>query len=321
MHEITPAWYILGTGAIGTLFSAKLLTKSIPCILLERQNTVVSTKNDACFKTLSIEHLDLSSERFEVNLSPMTDEAKIEHLLLCTKSYQSLAALQTIQHRLSDRCVIVLLQNGMGQLQLIQKAFPQQLIIGATTSQGALLTSPLNVSHTGSGPSVFGGFESSTVIPDNIKQTLTDIGMQWVPDIEQRLWNKVKINAVINPLTALNNCQNGALLSNATIYQKMLLLCTEIDALDLAFNRAGHTPTLELASEVAAATALNRSSMLQDVSHKRKTEIDFINQYLQNKACEFGIDMPINKQLITDIKTLELSYLDKYSKGMKYDYE
>jgi len=308
MHELTPVWFILGTGAIGTLFSAKLLSQSVPCVLLERQKPSSTTVSDTRLQTLSITHLDNSSERFEVEVSAIKEEAQIEHLLLCTKSYQSLAALQSIAHRLSDHCVIVLLQNGMGQQQLIQKAFPKQLIIGATTSQGALLISPLNVSHTGSGSSVFGCFETSKVIPDNIKQTLTNIGMLWVPDIEQRLWNKVKINAVINPLTALNNCQNGALLSNTAIYQKMLLLCAEIDTLDLAFNRAAHTPTLDLASEVATATALNRSSMLQDVSHKRKTEIDFINQYLQNKACEFAIDMPINKQLITEIKTLEFSY-------------
>ena len=309
MHEITPAWYILGTGAIGTLFCAKLLSRSTPCILLERQKPSSLTASDKRLKALSIKRLDNSIEHFEVNSSAIKDAAKIEHLLLCTKSYQSLTALQSIQHRLSDHCVIVLLQNGMGQQQLIQKTFPKQLIIGATTSQGALLTSPLNVMHTGTGPSVFGCLETSKVIPDNIKQTLTNIDIQWVPDIEQRLWNKVKINAVINPLTALNNCQNGALISNLTIHQQMQLLCAEIDALDLACNRAGHKSTLEIVSEVAAATALNRSSMLQDVCHKRKTEIDFINQYLQNKACEFAIDMPINKQLITDIKTLEFSYL------------
>jgi 2-dehydropantoate 2-reductase len=309
MHEITPAWYILGTGAIGTLFSAKLLSQSVPCVLLERQNPSCIAVSDTRLQTLSITHLDNSSERFEVEVSSIKDDAKIEHLLLCTKSYQSLAALQSIAHRLSDHCVIVLLQNGMGQQQLIQKAYPRQLIIAATTSQGALLTSTLNVSHTGSGLSVFGCFDTNTDMPNNIKQTLTDIGMQWVQDIEQRLWNKVKINAVINPLTALNNCQNGVLLSDTAVHQKMQLLCAEIDALDLALNRAAHTPTLELASEVAAATAQNRSSMLQDVSHKRKTEINFINQHLQNKACELAIDMPINKQLITDIKSLELSYL------------
>lgn len=308
MHDLTPVWHILGTGAIGTLFSAKLLTQSIPCVLLERRQPTSSTAGNESLKTLSITHLDNTSEHFKVNVSAITDSGKIEHLLLCTKSYQSFAALKSIEHRLSEQCVIVLLQNGMGQQQLIQEAFPKQLVITATTSQGALLTSPLSVSHTGNGPSVFGCFEQSTLIPDNSKQTLINIGMQWVSDIEQRLWNKLKINAVINPLTAINNCSNGVLISNRSIYQNVQLLCAEIDALDLALNYAEHTPTLELATQVAKATALNRSSMLQDVTHKRKTEIDFINQYLQNKACEFEIDMPINKQLITDIQTLESSY-------------
>jgi len=308
MHDSNPPWYILGTGAIGTLFAAKFLQQSLSCILLDRASIKTSPSTAQLTKTLHIIHFNETQESFDVATSPIDSQQKINRLLLCTKSYQSLTALQSIAHRFSDNAIVVLLQNGMGQQQLIQRAFPKLLIIAATTSQGALLTQSLKVKHTGNGPSVFGCFNPSATIPKNITQALLQIGMHWVPDIQQRLWNKLKINAVINPLTALNNCHNGQLLSNAQLYKKVQLLCLEIDALDIKFNSTSHVSTLGQVVQVATATASNRSSMLQDISLKRKTEIEFINQYLQNKADEFKLDTPINQQLISDIQALENRY-------------
>ena len=56
---------------------------------------------------------------------------------------------------------------------------------------------------------------------------------------------------------------------------------------------------------IAVATAENRSSMLQDLSSGRVTEIDAINGAVVREGIRRGIPTPVNKTLTMLIKTLE----------------
>ena len=57
--------------------------------------------------------------------------------------------------------------------------------------------------------------------------------------------------------------------------------------------------------EVARKTGLNRSSMLQDVSKKRKTEIDKINGAIVKEAEAHGVDVPANRLIVNLIHAKE----------------
>jgi 2-dehydropantoate 2-reductase len=48
--------------------------------------------------------------------------------------------------------------------------------------------------------------------------------------------------------------------------------------------------------------------MLQDVLHKKKTEIDFINGVIVRQAQELSIPVPVNTAVLDLIKTIEASY-------------
>ena len=301
-HTVNSTWYILGCGAIGTLFAAKFLQQSIHCRLLSRHQ-----QPDQQLMRLQVTHLDNSIEHFSINASAVSSPQPIARLMVCTKSYQTLAAIESIATRLTANASIVLLQNGMGQQQLIAERFPNLTIIAATTSVGALLNAPLEVSHTGLGKSVFGAFTEKKV-PGAIIDSLSSIDLQRVPDIRLQLWNKLKINAVINPLTALYNCANGELATKPNLYRKTVQLCTEIDFIDRALDWAPHCPTLADVMAVVEATAGNYSSMQQDIIHQRPTEIEFINGYLQRLADNLKLETPSNQKLIAAILLRENTY-------------
>ena len=57
--------------------------------------------------------------------------------------------------------------------------------------------------------------------------------------------------------------------------------------------------------EVAEKTSHNKSSMLQDIENKRKTEIDMINGALVKEAEALKMDVPVNEMLTKLIKFLE----------------
>ena len=62
------------------------------------------------------------------------------------------------------------------------------------------------------------------------------------------------------------------------------------------------------AAEVARRTATNRSSMLQDVLARRRTEIDYINGFLCRRAEAADIPCHFNRTLCKRIHALEQGY-------------
>ena len=97
-----------------------------------------------------------------------------------------------------------------------------------------------------------------------------------VSDIEYWIWRKLAINAAINGMTALGGFQNGMIASDAT-----LLDAAEVVAEEVASVARGKG--IELGGmrrailETAEATANNRSSMLQDLEARRRTEVHAIH--------------------------------------------
>ena len=108
-------------------------------------------------------------------------------------------------------------------------------------------------------------------------------------------WEKLVINAIINPLTALSGETNGSLL---TRQEEVEALCHEL--MPLLQREGFNLPEEAWVSRVmavAAATAPNYSSMQQDLVAGRPTEIDYITGYILREAQPLGLHMPLHQQL------------------------
>ncbi|GAL11326.1 2-dehydropantoate 2-reductase [Vibrio astriarenae] len=57
--------------------------------------------------------------------------------------------------------------------------------------------------------------------------------------------------------------------------------------------------------DVVRLTANNLSSMQQDISHQRRSEIDYITGYLLARARAHQLELPYNQALYNDIQRLE----------------
>jgi 2-dehydropantoate 2-reductase len=114
------------------------------------------------------------------------------------------------------------------------------------------------------------------------------------------------INCIINPLTALHNCANGELSQRRDLITQVTTLCGEVSKVTRAAGFTELAAALpQLVAGVIAATANNRSSMLQDVENGRRTEIDYITGFLLRVADQHGIDAPHNRALLKSIKSNE----------------
>ena len=128
---------------------------------------------------------------------------------------------------------------------------------------------------------------------------------QWCEPILPMLWQKLAINIVINPLTAINNCHNGNL-ANEQYRPSILRLIDEVvtvaSAEQIPLDKA---ELIKRVYQVIALTASNYSSMHQDIHHGRQTEIEAITGYLLRRAESHGIATPENLAIYHQLKAME----------------
>ena len=113
-----------------------------------------------------------------------------------------------------------------------------------------------------------------------------------VEDPRAVLWEKMVINAAINPLTALLNARNGALLDHPESRALLHRLATEAAAVARAEGYGDDDNAAAAVERACEATRDNISSMLQDIRNKKETEIEAISGEIMRRAARRGVPAP-----------------------------
>ncbi|WP_373001190.1 ketopantoate reductase family protein [Marinobacter sp.] len=232
-----------------------------------------------------------------------------ELILVTTKAGDTLDAVAGLVDRCSGDTPIILFQNGLGSQQAVADQWQDRPILAASTTEGANRPEPDLLVHAGTGDTWVGPLtEPARRSVEKAVALLrrTGLAIHPEPDILQRLWQKLIINAGINPYTAILDCPNGDILA-ACLYQDTIDdLCRELSALIAAAGQGEETPAALRGriERVARNTAKNTSSMRADILHGRRTEIDFINGYLVRLGKELGIETPVNQMLTERVQQL-----------------
>jgi 2-dehydropantoate 2-reductase len=297
---MSDTWHIIGRGSISLLAASQLVKQGYEVELI--------TKDDVCQRQtnqITITNLADQQSQFSVLQSNYQSQTAIQTLLVPLKAYDILPAIKQIQSRVTPQTVIILCHNGMGTIKPVQQLLgKQQPLLFATTTHGAYRKSIHHVVHCGLGETKIGWLNHPSHSPstDKLNQMLQPLS--WHQDISAVLWQKLAINCVINPLTAIHQCQNGHL-ANEAFATNIVGLCQEVS---LVANACGLPLTPQQLQQdcyqVIKATAKNYSSMNRDVAANRRTEINFITGYLIEKARQYGIKTPLNSELYQQVNGL-----------------
>jgi|Deesub1362A_J573_1020465.scaffolds.fasta_scaffold00036_166 2-dehydropantoate 2-reductase len=295
---------IMGAGALGSLFGGLLYRAGFDVTLVGRKIHVEAIKKHG------LEITGLIEETLEIPAVEHPVEADL--VLMTVKSYDTATASK--QLIIGERTIVVSLQNGLGNEEVIASVIGPDRVLGGVTSYGSLLIEPGKIEFTGKGVTFIGEMDGQmTKRIEMVEGIFTEAGIETyaVSNIREKLWEKLIINAVINPITALCRVPNGSIQNVMELRE--LAECIIDECLEVAkANGFEFKDMLEKVLYVAEKTARNRSSMLQDVERKKRTEIDAINGMIMKKGEEKGIDVNINSILVTLIKGLEAGYRHGY---------
>ena len=131
-------------------------------------------------------------------------------------------------------------------------------------------------------------------------------------DLFQLQLEKLVSNCLLNPLTALLDVQNGAMLNNQPLTRIHRLLIAEISLVIRSLPELEGLPNARLRFSTArlesffrgicTRTAKNSSSMREDIRKIKETEIEFLNGYIVQRGEELGIKCVLNYMLMQLIK-------------------
>lgn len=301
----TTHWYVLGAGAMGCLWAARLAQAGHAVTLLLRDAVAQQRLQGNGSRILLMDGDDQQRIRVASEIAG-DDGSPIAHLLVATKAHQTATAIEAVRNRLVDGATVVLLQNGLGIQQQITDALAACNVWTAVTTEGAFCPEHFTVVHAGHGYTRIGTLKDpapdhSTLLP-SLHCTLA---IEFETDIDTALWQKLLVNCAINPLTAIHRCRNGELLTVPERRAQLHRICNELAALAHALGRDDlGQALLERAESVAQITARNRSSMLSDIEAGRTTEIDFITGYVCDTARRLGVAVPENAALLQQVRVL-----------------
>lgn len=282
---------IVGTGALATFFAARLAAAGSQVTMLGTWKNALAALNRDGARLVTADGAEI---RFPVRA---TDDpagcADVDLALVLVKAWQTQDAAQKLSACLPAPALVVTLQNGLGNREILAGALGEARVLLGVCTYGATLLGPGLARSGGEGVLSL----EAHPLGGEVEGLLRGAGFRVdvVPDANALAWGKLVINAAINPLTALLRVPNGELLKRPAARLVMSALAKEAAAVASAGGvKLPFADPVAAVEDVARRTAANRSSMLQDVERGAPAEIDSICGAVTRAAQERGVPAPVN---------------------------
>lgn len=292
---------IVGTGALATLFAARLGRCAPVTMLGTWADAVAAINRDGV-------HVGGGPEPETVGVAATTDPARCagsRFALVLVKAWQTDRAANQIKAFLSADGVALTLQNGLGNFETLAGALGEDRVAAGVTTQGATVIGPGRVREGGRGPIYVAEHPRLAPLAELLRAAEFEVHFSPASNLQSLLWGKLVLNAAGNALTAILRVTNGELLARPDALALAEAAAREAAAVAAARGIAlpYPDPVMRL-REVLQATAHNRSSMFQDILRGARTEIDAINGAVAREGAGAGAPTPVNETLWRLVRSL-----------------
>ena len=290
---------VVGAGAVGCYFGAMLARSGLPVTLIGRAQHVEAINRDGLF----LERSDFQ-EYVKVHASTEIDVVRdVTIILLCVKTIDTEKAALQIAPHLSTDALLVSFQNGVDNVERIQRAIGMNAI-PAVVYVAAAMSGPGRVKHNGRGDIVIGDVPRLATVLQG-----AGIPCRISDNIAGDLWTKLVMNCAYNAVSAVTGSRYLPIKDNPLTRDVMKGLIEEVvavaNAAGIQIATANHL--MEAALKLGDAMESATSSTQQDLSLGRLTEIDSLNGYVVRRGGELGVPTPVNSTLYALVKFLETS--------------
>jgi len=286
---------VLGAGAIGSLFAARLSTAHDVTVLVRPAHADAINRDG-----LRLMGLDAGVYRVRA-VTTLQEIPPRALVLITTKVNDNQTIAEAIAPLVHDDTMIVCVQNGLDGERIVRDAVPRGAVLRAITQLGAIFREPGVADFKIQGETAIERGDRSA----DIATLFTACGLpgRVSDDIRVEIWRKLIVNCVINPITSILQSEVGTI-ADASLDPIKQLVIDEC----LAVSRAdGVTLSIDFLDFLTRAygPSHNIASMQQDLRKGKTTEIDFMNGAVVAMGRRYGIACPVNAALTSLVKTME----------------
>ncbi|MFC9708711.1 ketopantoate reductase family protein [Paenibacillus sp. NPDC056933] len=317
---------IVGAGSLGTIVGAYLADGGMDVELIDAYQEHVNALNQTGAKVTG-------TTEFQAKVKAITPEQKsgqYDLVLLLTKQLYNDPVLQELLPFLHEDSMVCSLQNGIPEDNVASIVGAKRVIAGSVEF-GATFIEPgissLTTAYTQFKQYAFQIGELNGEHTDRIqrvKEVLDLVGGTHISDnLVGTKWSKLLINNAFSGLSAALNGTYGDILDHEAGIRSAVHIADEtikvghangvsfvkmngfvIASLEL-LNESDIAERIQTLRYVMEPSRLLKASMLQDLEKKRKTEINFINGVVSNKAKGTGIATPYNDLVVQLVQAAE----------------
>ena len=287
---------IIGGGGIGLLFAARLSDDHSVTLYTRTENQAAALMSEG------LELIDNEGSSIKRGITSRGIERGLlgeeDLIIVAVKQYQLPQLLESLK---GLEVPFLFLQNGYGHIAYLKEFLSHHIYIGVV-EHGALKHGPNTVEHTGIGITRVAAYRGTLDILTQLDMDSDSFGFIKGCNYREILIEKLVVNCVINPLTAVLGVKNGELLKNPLYSELFESLFEEVAAV---LELPEPEKSLEHVKSVCIKTAGNKSSMLKDLENDRETEVDAILGYVLSEAAKKGVKPHLASSLYKMVKGKE----------------
>ena len=306
MREIKSA-LIVGAGAIGAAVASRIYDVDPEAIAL----WTVGERRERYLR----DGLIINGRRYDFHMVEALRDGPSDLILIAVKSYDLAEAIEGIRPFVGPDTTILSLLNGIDSEEILRAEFgmdrvPLAFMIGIDSIRIG------NKTEFACAGEIRFGFEHNdpTALNDRVAAVSRFFSSHnvdhTVPEnMVRALWFKFMLNVGLNQWSALLRGSYGLFQKSASARKLLVETMKEVVALSDACGKG--LVLADIDTVLATLEKLEvggRTSMLQDVDARRKTEVEIFSGVVIEKCRECGLSAPINESLFLAIKALEDSF-------------
>lgn len=306
MNEIKNV-VICGIGAVGSIYANKIneYNSNFLRVLVDRTRLQNYTTNPKIFngKPLYFNYI-----------LPENNDFKADLIIIATKFDGLNETIKNIKNFVKEDTIILSLLNGVTSEELIAEKYGWKHTLLSYFIGHSAMRYGNNITHDGVGTVVFGiKDKTQTDIRDIelVKNYFDKVGLDYkIPDDMQRdLWLKFMLNVSSNQPSAILGITFGQMQSNQKFMDFFVKIMEEVRKIAKAQGVKNTETMIDEALETFnKMIPEGKTSMLQDVESKRKTEVEMFAGTIIELGKKHNIPTPYNQIMKEMIEIIHESY-------------
>ena len=308
MGEASMRVCVIGCGAVGALFASHLGTlDDVEVFAYDLSSDHVDAINRSGLRlTGKADLLARVTATDDPSTIPPCDFG-----IVATKSYATRSAIEAAAACLQGNASVCSVQNGVGNEEILAEYVGR--VIRGTTFPAGHVVSPGVVEMDTTGDTWIGPFEGRPAPMYEVQRLADALNRAGMPtialeDARGAQWTKLIFNVATNPIGALTGLSHGRLCEVQEVRSLVSGLVAEGAAVAKALGITLDSDPEDLIDHAARVAFDHRSSMLQDVGARRRTEVDALNGGIAVFGAQTGVPTPLNDAIVALLKGVEQSF-------------